>query len=103
MRNGNHEDEALTDRKFQEFINYEWKPHTKRIDDMMETLSDSIKSIAVTFNWAAKAVMGLLVILVLLNGSQTFIDKLKDSGTNFKGHIGGPNGAAIELHQEKPK
>jgi len=101
MRNGNQENEPLSEGKFESFITNEWKPHTKGVDAAMRTLADSMRSIAVTFNWAAKAVMALLVILVLLNGSQTFIDKLKDSGTSFKGHIGGANGAAIELHQEK--
>lgn len=101
MRNGSHESEPLSESRFESFIANEWKPHTKSIDVAMRTLAESMSSIAKTFNWAAKAVMGLLVILVLLNGSQTFIDKLKDTGTSFKGHIGGSNGAAIELRQEK--
>ena len=101
MRNGNNE--PLSEATFESFITNEWHPHTHKVDGTMKTLAESMKSIATTFSWAAKAVMALLVILVLLNGSQTFIDKLKDSGTSFKGHIGGANGAAIELRQEREK
>jgi hypothetical protein len=103
MRNGSHENEPLSEGRFESFIVNEWKPHTKAIDVTMRTLADSMSSIAKTFSWAAKALMTLLVLLILLNGSQTFINQLKDTGTNFKGHIGGANGAAIELHQEKNK
>ena len=99
--NGSHENECLSDRDFQEFIEHKWIPHTSRVDLTMDKLAASTEQIASILSWAAKGLLGLLMLLVLINATGAIIQQVKEANTSFKGTIGGPNGAQIEITKEK--
>ena len=98
-----HKADCLTQDEFEKFLSDKWQPHSTKIEGTMERLASSIDQMVGIFKWAAKGLLALLCMLVLVVASFAIIQLLRDSGVSFKGNLGGEHGAAIELHQERGK
>jgi hypothetical protein len=98
--NGVSRDECLTDFEFKEFIRTKWEPHTNTMEDTMTRVAGAVDQIAGVMKWAAKGLLGLLMLLILINATTAIIQQIKDTNTSFKGTIGGAHGAQIEIKKE---
>lgn len=99
-------DATLHNREmFNRFFREEWRPYVDQTQTSIKNL-DQLPGIADSLKLMTRGILVLLAILVLINGAGQIIQQVKDANTTFKGRIGGPNGAEIEVskvEERQPK